>query len=62
MLLQELLDETVGNSKYKHNLKFHIKSMQKELDKLLDESIKSEELGLYINKASYALEDALNQS
>ena len=61
MILQELLDETEGNSRYKHNLKFYIKSMQKELDKLLDESIEGDALGLYINKASTALENALNE-
>ena len=61
MMLQELLDETEGNSRYKHNLKYYIKSLQKELDILLDEPIESDALGLCINKASTALENALKQ-
>lgn len=61
MLLQEFLDETDGNTMFKHKLKFHIKSLQKELDKLLDESIESEELSLYLTNASAVLEDALSQ-
>ena len=35
LLLQELLDETEGNTRFKHKLRFHINGMQKELDKVL---------------------------
>ena len=31
MLLQELLDETQGETRFKHKLKYHINGMQNEL-------------------------------
>ena len=59
MLLQELLDETEGDSRFKHKVKFHIKGLQKELDKVLSEPIDTDELSLYLTEASKALEDSL---
>ena len=35
MLLQELLDETQGETRFKHQLRFHINRLQSELDKYL---------------------------
>ena len=61
MLLQELLDETEGNTRYKYRLKNRINALQKELDQLLNESIDSDELSLYITNASAALDKALDQ-
>lgn len=59
MLLQELLDETEGDSRFKHKIRFHIKGLQKELDKILAEPIDTNELSLYLSRASQALEDGL---
>jgi len=59
MLLQELLDETEGDSRFKHKTRFHIKGLQKELDKVLSEPIDTDELSLYLTEASKALEDSL---
>lgn len=59
MLLQELLDETEGNSKLKRKIRFHINELQKELDKVLSEPIETDELSLYLSRASQALEDGL---
>ena len=59
MLLQELLDETEGDSRFKHKIRFHIKGLQKELDKILSEPIDTNELSLYLSRASQALEDGL---
>ena len=59
MLLQELLDETEGNSKLKRKIRFHINGLQKELDKVLSEPIETDELSLYLSRASQALEDGL---
>ena len=59
MLLQELLDETEGNSQLKRKIRFHINGLQKELDKVLSEPIETDELSLYLSRASQALEDGL---
>jgi len=61
MLLQELLDETEGDSRFKHKTRFHINGLQKELDKVLTEPIDTDELSLYLSRASQALEDTLNE-
>jgi len=58
-LLQELLDKTEGNSRFKHNVRFHINKLQKELDKILDQTIESDELSLYLSQALNVLDDAL---
>ena len=59
MLLQELLDETEGNSKFIHRTRYHINSLQQQLDKILSEPIESDELSLYLTKASKVLEESL---
>ena len=59
MLLQELLDETVGETRFKHKLKFHINGLQNELDKLLSVNLSDDTLSLFITDASSALEDSI---
>jgi hypothetical protein len=62
MLLQELLDETEGETAYKQKLRFRIKGMQKELDKLLGEDISTDALSLYLTQAADALDKALEEN
>ena len=59
MLLQELLDETVGETRFKHKLKYHISGLQNELDKLLSVNLNDDTLSLFITDASNALEDSI---
>ena len=61
MLLQELLDETTGNTKYKHQMRFHINRLQKELDRLLSVELRDDNLSLFITNAMAALEDAIDK-
>lgn len=60
MLLQELLDETQGETRFKHRLKFHINGLQRELDKLLTVDLKDESLSLFITDAMGALEQSID--
>lgn len=62
MLLQELLDETDGNTKFKHKLKFHIRGMQCELDKVLSVILNDNELSLFITNAISALEESIDDN
>ena len=61
MLLQELLDETTGNTKYKHQMRFHINRLKKELDRLLSVELRDDTLSLFITNAMAALEDAIDK-
>ena len=58
-LLQELLDETSYDTRFKHKLKYDINSIQRNLDKMLNVNIETDELSLYLSRASQALEDTL---
>jgi len=60
MLLQELLDETQGETRFKHKLKYHINGMQNELDKVLSVEMKDESLSLFIMSAVGALEESID--
>jgi len=60
MLLQELLDETQGETRFKHRLKFHINGLQRELDKLLTVNLEDESLSLFITDAMGALEQSID--
>ena len=60
MLLQELLDETVGETRYKHQLKFHINRVQAELDKLVSVNLEDEELSKFVTNAMSALEKSID--
>tara|TARA_R100000908_G_scaffold30470_1_gene13707 strand:+ start:424 stop:693 length:270 start_codon:yes stop_codon:yes gene_type:complete len=62
MLLQELLDETDGNTRFKHKLKFHIRGMQCELDKVLSVILNDNELSLFITNAISALEESIDNN
>jgi|TARA_R110002012_G_scaffold316838_2_gene532377 hypothetical protein len=60
MLLQELLDETEGDTRFKHKLRFHINGLQKELDKVLTVEMKDNSLSLFITDAMGALETSID--
>ena len=60
MLLQELLDETQGETRFKHKLKYHINGMQNELDKVLSVEMRDESLSLFIMSAVGALEKSID--
>lgn len=62
LLLQELLDETGGNTRFKHKLKFHINGMQKELDKVLSVEMSDNTLSLFITDAVSGLEDLIDKA
>ena len=59
-LLQELLDETAYDTRFKHKLKYDINSIQKNLDKMLNVNIDTDALSLYLSNAGQALEDSLH--
>tara|TARA_R110002012_G_scaffold182378_3_gene348721 strand:- start:2485 stop:2730 length:246 start_codon:yes stop_codon:yes gene_type:complete len=59
-LLQELLDETDSDTRYKYRLKQSINRLQKDLDQMLDLEIDTDVLSLYLSNAGQALEDSLD--
>tara|TARA_Y100000992_G_C20996834_1_gene364571 strand:+ start:303 stop:557 length:255 start_codon:yes stop_codon:yes gene_type:complete len=61
MLLQELLDETQGNTRFKHKLKHHISGLQNELDKVLSVEMQDNSLSLFIMSAVGALEESIDK-
>ena len=61
MLLQELLDETQGNTRFKHKLKHHISGLQNELDKVLSVDFTDDSLSIFITDAMGALEESIDR-
>lgn len=62
LLLQELLDETEGNTRFKHKLRFHINGMQRELDKVLSVEMSDNTLSLFITDAVSGLEGLIDKA
>ena len=60
LLLQELLDETQGETRFKHKLKHHINGMQQQLDKVLGINMNDDSLSVFINQAVNALEQSID--
>ena len=60
MLLQELLDETQGETRFKHKVKFHINGLQQQLDKVLGVNMRDESLSTFITDAVGALEKSID--
>jgi len=60
MLLQELLDETQGETRFKHQLRFHINRLQSELDRVLGVDMRDESLSKFITSAVGALEQSID--
>ena len=59
-ILQELLDETEGETPFKYGVRYKINALQKELDKVLSIPLENNELSLHINRICQAIEDELN--
>ena len=59
MLLQELLDETDGNTKFKGRIQHHINGLIDGLEDILSENIDDDTLSLYLTQAAQALEDSM---
>jgi len=51
-----MLDETEGHTKFKHKVRYHVNSLQKELDKILDVEFEEDSMSLLISHATKALE------
>ena len=60
MLLQELLDETQGETRFKHKMKHHISGLQYQLDKVLGVNMQDESLSTFITDAVGALERSID--
>ena len=60
LLLQELLDQTEGDTRFKHKLRYHINGMQNELDKVLSIRLDDNQLSLFVTDAVAALEDTID--
>ena len=60
LLLQELLDETVGETRFKYKMRRNINEMSKQLDGLLEVELE-DDVSIVINKAITALEKTIEE-
>lgn len=60
LLLQELLDETVGETRFKYKMRRNINEMSKQLDGLLEVELE-DDVSILINKAITALEKTIEE-
>jgi len=60
LLLQELLDETVGETRFKHKMRRNINEMSKQLDGLLEVELEND-VSILINKAITSLEKTIDE-
>ena len=49
-----MLDETEGHTNFKHKVRYHVNSLQKELDKILDVEFEEDNVSLLISHATKA--------
>lgn len=61
LMLQELLDETEGNSKFKYKIKWHIKELNKLLENITDHELKDNNVSKLITSGIGRLEEYLEQ-
>ena len=59
VLLLELLDETQGDTRFKHRLRYHLNGIEKEIEKLISLNINNT-TSLLISKATQSLEDSID--
>lgn len=59
-MLLDLLDETAGNTQFKHKLKFNINRTIAELEKLLNVPIDGDTTSLFLTDAWSALEGSID--
>ena len=60
LLLQELLDETVGETRFRYKMRRNINEMSKQLDGLLEVELE-DDVSILINKAITALEKTIEE-
>jgi|TARA_R110000803_G_scaffold177643_3_gene239987 hypothetical protein len=60
LLLQELLDETVGETRFKHKMRHSINVMSKELDKVLTVEV-ANDVSILVNKVIQAIDDTIEK-
>tara|TARA_R110000737_G_C14607741_1_gene490401 strand:- start:689 stop:931 length:243 start_codon:yes stop_codon:yes gene_type:complete len=61
-LLLDLLDETAGDTQFKHKLKFSINRTTEELEKLTNVNFDNDEVSLFVTNAWAALEGSIDNS
>ena len=61
LMLQELLDETVGKNKYKHKIKWHCNELSKHLEKLTDHEMLDNNVSLLVTDAINSLENSFDK-
>jgi len=60
LLLQELLDETVGETKFKYKIRRDINALSKGLDNILSIQLDND-VSILVNKAITALDDTISK-
>tara|TARA_R110000823_G_scaffold117379_2_gene240766 strand:- start:210 stop:452 length:243 start_codon:yes stop_codon:yes gene_type:complete len=60
-LLLHLLDETDGNTKFKHKMRHHINGTITGLESLLEVSMDNNDVSLMITKSLISLEESINK-
>jgi len=61
LMLQELLDETEGNNKYKYKIKWHIKELNRLLDNITGEVIEDNTVSKLITTSIGRLDQYLEK-
>ena len=60
-LLLHLLDETDGNTKFKHKMRHHVNGTITGLEGLLEVSMDNNDVSLMITKSLISLEESINK-
>ena len=60
LLLQELLDETVGETRFKYKMRRSINDISKELDKVLTVEV-ANDVSILVNKVIQVIDDTLEE-
>tara|TARA_B100001094_G_C17715545_1_gene569420 strand:+ start:368 stop:604 length:237 start_codon:yes stop_codon:yes gene_type:complete len=61
LMLQELLDETVGDNRYKHKIRWHCTELTKLLEKLTDHEMLDNNVSLLVTDAINSLENSFDK-
>ena len=60
LLLQELLDETVGETRFKYKMRRSINDISKELDKVLTVEV-ANDVSILVNKVIQVIDDTIEE-
>ena len=60
LLLQELLDETVGETRFKYKMRRSINDISKELDKVLTVEV-ANDVSILVNKVIQVIDDTIEK-